>query len=138
MNHYLAGDIGGTNCRYALFDGNKLSHIQTWSTQQSSGLRDDMERYLAGFDIVPTAACIAIACPVVGDEVVLTNADWRGRTSDLPCKGSIINDLEAAAHGLRQTESTPRQNRDDTKTTLKHSATKSDNTESNERQSETQ
>ncbi|MEC7986728.1 MAG: glucokinase [Myxococcota bacterium] len=106
MTYFLAGDIGGTNCRYALFDGTHLSHIHTWPTQESSGLRYDVERYLSVVNIIPEAACVAIASPVVDAEVVLTNADWRGHPSDLPCKGQIINDLVAAAHGLSRTPKT--------------------------------
>ena len=103
---FLAGDIGGTNCRYALFDGHELSHIQTWSTQESTGLKYDISRYCATVNIPFSRACVAIAGPVDGEEVVLTNAQWKGALSDLPCKGVWANDLVAAAQGLELAKNT--------------------------------
>ena len=98
----LAGDIGGTNCRYALFDGQKLSHIRVWPTSESSGVSYDLERYQKEIDIPlqPTRACIAIAGPVSGEEVSLTNADWSGSLTDFPCPAIWVNDLVAAIQGL--------------------------------------
>ena len=101
----LAGDIGGTNCRYALFDGKELHHIRIWPTSQSRGVADDLKRYQE--DVLSkdpslsfVRACVAIAGPVSGDRVSLTNADWSGALSDFPCPAVWVNDLVAAAQGL--------------------------------------
>ncbi|MAA79010.1 MAG: hypothetical protein CL916_07090 [Deltaproteobacteria bacterium] len=98
----LAGDIGGTNCRYAIFDGQNLSHIRVWPTSQSTGIAYDLERYQheVGVSIHPTRACVAIAGPVSGSEVSLTNADWNGSIADFPCPAIWVNDLVAAIQGL--------------------------------------
>ena len=98
----LAGDIGGTNCRYALFDGQKLSHLRVWPTSESTGVSYDLNRYQdeLGISVQPTRACVAIAGPVSGLKVSLTNADWSGNLSDFPCPAIWVNDLVAAIQGL--------------------------------------
>ena len=98
----LAGDIGGTNCRYAIFDGEKLSHIRVWPTSESTGVSYDLERYQneVAFAVRPTRACVAIAGPVSSEEVSLTNANWNGCLSDFPCPAVWVNDLVAAVQGL--------------------------------------
>jgi len=44
---------------------------------------------------------VGVAGPVLGEKVSLTNTVWTGSVDDLPCRGVIINDLEAAAYGVR-------------------------------------
>lgn len=102
----LAGDIGGTNCRYALFDGQKLSHIRVWPTAESTGVAYDLKRYQDEIDIPfrPSRACVAIAGPVSGAQVTLTNADWSGNIVDFPCPAIWVNDLVAAIQGLELAE----------------------------------
>ena len=97
---FLAGDIGGTNCRYALFDGQKLHHVRTWPTSQSSGLREDIARYKAEIKIGFERACVAVAGPIYGERVSLTNANWQGHLQDFPCPAVWVNDLLAAIQGL--------------------------------------
>ena len=98
----LAGDIGGTNCRYALFDGKDLHHIRIWPTSESQGIVYDLARYEKeiGFPLSLSRACVAIAGPVNGKEVSLTNADWNGSLADFPCPAVWVNDLVAAIQGL--------------------------------------
>lgn len=98
----LAGDIGGTNCRYGLFDGTSLSHIRVWPTSQSTGIAYDIKRYEkeVGLTLELKRACVAIAGPVNGDNVSLTNAQWSGSLSDFPCPAVWVNDLVAAIQGL--------------------------------------
>jgi glucokinase len=96
----LTGDIGGTNCRYALFDGTKLSHIRVWPTAESTGVVYDLERYQRDISVSFTHACVAIAGPVTDSSVSLTNANWTGELSDFPCPAIWVNDLLAAIQGL--------------------------------------
>ena len=101
----LVGDIGGTNCRYALFERGadqraSLRAIHTWKTSESSGLRADLERYTKLISGSPKAACVAIAGPVDKENVSLTNQRWTGQLSDFPCPGYLCNDLAAAANAL--------------------------------------
>ena len=96
----LAGDIGGTNCRYALFDGRSLSHIQIWPTKESTGVAYDLKRYQDAVGVPFSKACLGIAGPVSSSEVSLTNAHWRGSLSDVPVPALFVNDLQAAIQGL--------------------------------------
>ena len=103
---FLAGDIGGTNCRYALFDGQSLHHVRTWPTSQSRGVTEDIERYTKEVKVDFQRACVAIAGPIYGPHVSLTNADWQGHLHDFPCPARWVNDLLAALQGIVLADST--------------------------------
>lgn len=107
--HVLAGDIGGTNSRLALYaaDGGALTLIRgaTFPSREYSGLADVIARFLA--DAAPTstvAAAFGIAGPVVDDAVTATNLPWHIRGEALrSLLGTphvrLLNDLEATAYG---------------------------------------
>lgn len=97
----MVGDVGGTNCRLATFDGS-LKDIRVWSTEEVSTLGQAVALYREEFPTVPDAAAIAVAGPVSGSTARLTNTDWTADLADLPCKGRLINDLHAAARGVGQ------------------------------------
>ena len=100
----LVGDVGGTNCRLATFDGT-LRDIRVWSTEEVSTLGEAAARYLEEFPARPDAAAVAVAGPVSGTTARLTNTDWSADLADLPCPGRLINDLHAAARGIGQLSS---------------------------------
>ncbi len=82
MYPYLVADIGGTNARFALVTGKNqseftLEHIQVLSTHTFATFEDALSTYLDGIDLTPTAACMAIAGPVNGDHVKMTNLSWE-------------------------------------------------------------
>lgn len=83
MYPYIVADIGGTNARFALVTGKSqgnflLDHIHVLKAGEypscSAALRAYMDT-LGG--IKPLSACIAIAGPVVGDIVRMTNLSWE-------------------------------------------------------------
>jgi glucokinase len=68
------------------------------------------ESYLQGVADRPAAAAFAVAGPVVGDTIRLTNAPWTFRREELKDKLGlgellILNDFEALAHALPHLES---------------------------------
>ena len=75
----IVADLGGTNIRLALVDniGATPHHIHKLSVGDYSGLIDCIEHYLT---LVPesdvTQLSIAVATPITGDNVMLTNRDW--------------------------------------------------------------
>ncbi len=78
----IVADIGGTNARFALVSGKAndqftFSHIHILPTAQYGSLSDALRAYLS---LVPgqnpKAMCAAIAGPVVGDTVRMTNLNW--------------------------------------------------------------
>ena len=106
----LAGDIGGTNTRLALYsdDGGPLTlvHSTTYQSRSFPTLEDIVLRFLSAdrFD-TPSAACFAVAGAVVGGAVRATNLAWQMSEEQLRDRLAIphvllMNDLEAAAHGV--------------------------------------
>ncbi len=75
---YLLADIGGTNARFALDlgDGN-IERIATLACVDYPEFVDAVQAYLCGFVDVPIRhAVVAIANPVSGDTIKMTNHHW--------------------------------------------------------------
>jgi glucokinase len=76
----LLGDIGGTNARFALVhgDGTPIAHEITLPTGQFADLAGAAQTYLTrvGQPAVQQA-CIAIANPIDGDVLKMTNNHWQ-------------------------------------------------------------
>ncbi len=75
----LVGDIGATNARFALVeaDGQTLRHTTTLPTLLFSNLTEAVKAYLDQVEeTVPSHACIAIANPIDGDWLSMTNTSW--------------------------------------------------------------
>src|SRR5688500_9613989 len=103
----LAGDIGGTNSRLAIFD-EKLNKLHEKVTQNAgrSSLADVVHEFLSSipkFDI--EKAAFGVAGPVAEGKVVVTNLSWKlaeeppARALNVPV-GGPINALVAHAEGI--------------------------------------
>jgi len=98
----LVADIGGTNARFAITEpGSYPSNVRKLPTAQYPGLVEAVDDYLSG---VPTLeeAVLAVAGPVLGDEVAFTNSAWRFSIDDVRKRLGlrrlvVINDLVAHA-----------------------------------------
>lgn len=104
---YLVADIGGTNTRLALADGNSLRSGTSAVFSNDSFASFDMvlDSYLQDQGTHSLrAACLAIAGPVFGDTARLTNCDWAFDTAalgrHLQAPVTLVNDLEALALAL--------------------------------------
>lgn len=78
MGTQIVGDVGGTNARFALLDDSGTPQsTRTLRTDDFSSLAAAVQTYLdeQGANDVQEAA-IAVATPVVGDSVKLTNNHW--------------------------------------------------------------
>jgi glucokinase len=109
----LAGDIGGTKTRLAIFDvaGVKLHSVieRTYPSGDFATLDDIIEDFLSTGDSLPEAACFGIAGPVRNNEVNVTNLPWRISAAEIGARFrfgrvALLNDLEANAWGLRALE----------------------------------
>lgn len=82
----LVGDVGGTNARFALVDGEgHLRHTKTYVCADFAALDEIIQTYLtetAGKKR-PAKAVIAVAGPVVDGEIEFTNLDWQVSETDL-------------------------------------------------------
>src|ERR1700744_5270133 len=74
----LLADIGGTNARFALETGpGEIGSVQVYPCADYPGVADVIKKYLKDTKIGRVnPAAIAIANPVDGDQVSMTNHDW--------------------------------------------------------------
>lgn len=112
----VAVDIGGTHARFAIAD---VDHGRVTNLGDATTLRTDMHASLQtaweAFGellgrTLPRATAIAVACPVVGDVLKLTNNPWIVRTAQIGDRLSVdrvtlINDFGAIAHAVVNVES---------------------------------
>lgn len=105
----LAGDIGGTKSRIALFEekGGKLAHEQKFSSKEFPDFPSLVKKYLSeqGEKKI-SCASFGVAGPVKNGVCTATNLPWvisakeLGKELNIP-RVSLINDLEANAWGLQ-------------------------------------
>jgi glucokinase len=106
MEVTLVGDIGGTNSRFALaYPHGRLESIRAIYNNTVPDLETAVANYLAEVATHPRAATLAIAGPIDGDEIALTNRSWRFRRTEFAKKFGfatfrVINDFEAVAWAL--------------------------------------
>ncbi|HEY1448095.1 MAG TPA: glucokinase [Caulobacteraceae bacterium] len=108
----LAGDIGGTNARFALAGRDQGGAVVTAFRQSMSnadypGLEACVRAYLDGLGAAPapTMAAFGVASPIAGDEVRLTNRDWSFSIAGLRrrfgwSRFEVVNDFAALGHAL--------------------------------------
>ena len=108
----LLADIGGTNARFALeWAPGRIGAIRTLACAGYPRFEDAAKAYLAGQGAGPQLrhAVIAIANPVDGDQVRMTNHDWAFSTvaarRELGLQTLlVVNDFTALAMALPQLE----------------------------------
>ena len=105
----LIADVGGTRARFGLVgpDG-AVGRIAVRECSAHAGFADAAAGYLEGLGPDagrPRRAAVAVACPVTGDRVTLTNHPWsfsieetRGRFGLDTL--TVVNDFSAAARGV--------------------------------------
>ncbi|MBL8326002.1 MAG: glucokinase [Rubrivivax sp.] len=104
----LLADIGGTNARFAWQPGpgRPIEQRITLPCAEYASLAEAVHHYLRIIGREPPTQCaIAIATPVLGDEVRMTNHHWSFSTRELQGRfgfGTIkvLNDFTALALGL--------------------------------------
>jgi glucokinase len=109
----VAVDLGGTNVRFAIAEVNEgqvraLGPATTSHTADHSSLATAWAAYAshAGRDL-PRAAALAIACPITGDVLKLTNSPWIIRPAALKeelgvDQLTLVNDFGAVGHAVAQ------------------------------------
>jgi glucokinase len=104
----LLADIGGTNARFAwqAAPGAPITDVQVLPGAQYSTLQAAMHAYLDGLGRgAPAAVAIAIANPITGDQVRMTNHDWAFSQSAVKAEFGLrtlrlLNDFTALALAL--------------------------------------
>jgi len=101
----LIGDIGGTNARFSILTGARAEPVEFPNVRTADFANIDDAIQAATVDrgaISPRSAVLAVAGPVDGDEIDLTNSDWVVRPRVLNARFGIsdivvLNDFEAQA-----------------------------------------
>lgn len=102
----LAGDIGGTHTRLALFEKGKRLVMEKFSSQDYSSLAEIVEEFSKTHGKKVKAACFGVAGPIRGGKCEATNLAWIVDAKRLAkvlnlSKVALLNDLEANAYGIR-------------------------------------
>ncbi len=109
----VAADIGGTHARFALAEISAgrvtaLGEPTVLRTADHASLKTAWEAFAAGRTL-PRAAAIAVAAPVQGEVLKLTNNPWVIRPKLIPEKldvdrFTLCNDFTAVAHAVAHAE----------------------------------
>jgi glucokinase len=107
----LIADIGGTNARFALLVGDDVRDERVVPVDEYAGIADAIEAYLADVNMAapsgrPLEAAIAIANPITGDAIRMTNHDWAFSASQTRSRLGFarmifVNDFTALAMSIR-------------------------------------
>ncbi len=100
----LVGDIGGTNARFAILSGDNLpQQTATLRCSNYASLTAAIGSYMETAQIASLhSAAIAVATPIVGDRVKLTNNQWSFSQSETRVRLGldalyVVNDFTALA-----------------------------------------
>jgi len=102
----LAGDVGGTKTLLAVFDTAAMTIVRetTLPSRELESLESAVEAFLLGAPRIKVdGGCVGVAGPVMDGRCVATNLPWivdeRHLRAAAGAPVTLINDLEAAAHG---------------------------------------
>jgi len=112
---FLVADIGGTNARFGIASGEKdknnrfiIEQQHVYQCAEFAKFETLFKTYLDSIEAENAPqpikhACIAIAAPIIGDEVSMTNLDWAFSIKDLSQQNNmqkvhVVNDFGALAY----------------------------------------
>ncbi|MGI9284676.1 MAG: glucokinase [Pseudomonadales bacterium] len=111
MFPYIVADVGGTNARFGLVTGKdattagfEICERRSLDGSAFDSFESCLHAYLASLgSIRPVSACIAIAGPISGDRVLMTNRNWQFSRSGLRQRLQldrleVVNDFAALAY----------------------------------------
>ena len=112
----LVGDIGATNVRFAWAeDEGRIERIRVFAGDDHATIENAIAAYLAEDDRGegPREAALAVASPIIGDSVALTNHPWSFTISGLQRHFAlerlvVVNDFTANALAMPRLSSTER------------------------------
>ena len=104
----LLADVGGTNARFAwqAGPGAPIDSVRVLPVAEHARIQDAIRYYLDGLGRgVPGSVAIAIANPITGDQIHMTNADWAFSQAAVKTEFGfshlrLLNDFTALALAL--------------------------------------
>jgi len=108
MKWKLVADVGGTNVRFAhAYSADRLEQIKSYELTKFSTFVLALEAYLEQISDLEDCTGSAVAAAGFGnvDEIILTNADWVIRRTDMQKRlgnapFGLFNDLQASAFSM--------------------------------------
>ncbi len=106
MSQTLLADIGGSKSRFALANSaGRPERTLIIENDTVPDLEGAVTRYLDETGARPRVATLAVAGPIDGEEVALTNRTWRFRRGEFARRFGlselhVVNDFEAIAYAL--------------------------------------
>jgi glucokinase len=100
----LAGDVGGTKTRLALFLRHRTRPEQVvmeeYPSREATSLEELIERFVAQHHVQVSSACIGIAGPIIEGRCKLTNLAWEASEAEIRRQFHwdsvrLVNDLTA-------------------------------------------
>jgi len=109
LSPILVGDVGGTNCRFALAQENsegtiELSNTVRMSVSKYANFYEALDEYLLSLEETPKFAAFALAGPYFNGAIQMTNIDWKVSEAELKSRfgfsaAALANDFAAMARG---------------------------------------
>lgn len=106
MSQKFVADVGGTNIRVARVTESGVADIKKYMCNDFASIDLAIAKYFSDMpEYSFSQGCIAIACPVLGDQVEMTNHSWAFSQNALRSQLKldalfVINDFTAVAHSL--------------------------------------
>ena len=101
---WLIADIGATSSRCAVVNDGKYGKVSMFRNDDVASLEDMLSACLAECSERPAHCALAVAAPISGDNVVMSNRDWAFSVQSVQALGlervEIINDFHAIAYAL--------------------------------------
>lgn len=104
---WLIADVGATNARCAIFTpGERVAtHLAVFSNREFRSLQHLLKQYLSSLRSRPRQAALALAAPIVGDDVRMINCAWQFDRHAFAAelgfeRMELVNDYHAVAHAL--------------------------------------
>lgn len=104
--NYLLADLGGTHLRLAQSQNDKVQLVEKLVCADFDSLEAAISYYLNAHPLPgPRSCCLAVAAPLLGDQVQMTNSPWNFSLEDLKQGFGFdqlyaLNDFEAIAHAV--------------------------------------
>ncbi len=104
---WLIADVGATSSRCAVCrpGDRRPAELEVVQNDDFALLKDLLDHYVSRRKTRPEAGAVAIAAPINGDDVQMTNREWRFNRLELAerldlARLDIINDFHAVAYAL--------------------------------------
>lgn len=104
---WLIADVGATTSRCALVHAPtfELSAIRVYRNDDADSLQEILTNYVLEINANPTDCALAVAAPVDGDDICMSNRDWRFNRNEISRRlgveqTNVINDFKAVSYAL--------------------------------------